>query len=338
MTRKCFMVVGTVVLVLTLVLTGCQTSAPKSGGEAGKTQTVTLKAGHPVAETHPYHLGLVKFAELVDQKTNGQIKIDIYANGQLGNERDMIEGLQLGTLDLVVTSTGPVSNFVPEMGVVDLPFLFRDRRHAYNVLDGPIGQDLLKKFAAKNIVGLAFWENGFRHLTNSKHPVNTPADVQGLKVRTMENPVHQETFRVLGADPTPMAWSEVFTALQQKTIDGQENPIPIIYNQKIYEAQKYLALTGHFYSPSLLLMSKAAFDKLTPEQQKIIQEAAIEAANYEREQIKKQEDEQVDKLKTAGMEITEPDRAAFQEATKSVYDKFAPQFGQELIQKILNTN
>lgn len=329
--------IGTVALVLALALTGCQSGAPK-GGEGGKTQTLTLKAGHAVAETHPYHLGLVKFAEIVSQKTNGQIKIDIYANGQLGNERDMIEGLQIGTIDLVVTSTGPVSNFVPEMGVVDLPFLFRDRQHAYKVLDGPIGQDLLKKFDAKNIVGLAFWENGFRHLTNSKRPVNTPEDVKGLKIRTMENPVHQETFRVLGADPTPMAWSEVFTALQQKTIDGQENPIPIIYNQKIYEAQKYLSLTGHFYSPSLLLMSKTAFDKLTPEQQKIFREAAVEAASYERDQIKKQEDEQVDKLKAAGMEITQPDRAAFQAATQSVYQKFEPQFGKELIQQILDTN
>ncbi|MDK2924255.1 MAG: hypothetical protein PWQ41_29 [Bacillota bacterium] len=329
--------VGILALVLVLVLAGCQSGAPK-GGEGDKAQTITLKAGHAVAETHPYHLGLVKFAEIVGQKTNGQIKIDIYANGQLGNERDMIEGLQIGTIDLVVTSTGPVSNFVPEMGVVDLPFLFRDREHAYKVLDGQIGQDLLKKFDAKNIVGLAFWENGFRHLTNSKRPVNTPEDVKGLKIRTMENPVHQETFRVLGADPTPMAWSEVFTALQQKTIDGQENPIPIIYNQKIYEAQKYLALTGHFYSPSLLLMSKAAFDKLTPEQQEIFREAAVEAASYERDQIKKQEDEQVDKLKAFGMEITEPDRAAFQEATQSVYQKFEPQFGKELIQQILDTN
>jgi tripartite ATP-independent transporter DctP family solute receptor len=324
-------------MLLTIMFSGCQKNISKSGGANGGSQTLTLKAGHSVAETHPYHLGLVKFAELVSQKTNGQVKIDIYANSQLGNERDMIEGLQIGTIDLVVSSTGPVSNFVPQMGVVDLPFLFRDRDHAYKVLDGPIGQDLLSKFQAKNIVGLAFWENGFRHLTNSKRPVTTPNDVKGLKIRTMENQVHQETFRVLGADPTPMAWSEVFTALQQGTIDGQENPIPIIYNQKIYEAQKYLSLTGHFYSPSLLLMSNAAFQKLTPEQQKAFQEAALEAAAYEREQIKQQENEQVDKLKAAGMEVTEADRAAFQQATQSVYQKFESQFGKELIQKILDT-
>ena len=290
-----------------------------------------------MAENHPYHLGLVKFADIVKEKTNGKVQIEIYANAQLGNERDMIEGLQLGTIDFVVSSTGPMSNFVPEIGVVDLPFLFRDREHAYAVLDGPIGQDLLKKFEAKQILGLAFWENGFRHLTNSKRPVNTPADVNGLKIRTMENPVHQEAFKALGAAPTPMAFSEVFTALQQKTIDGQENPIPIIYNQKIYEAQKYLALTGHVYSPSLLLMSNASFDKLSAEDQEIIRQAATEAANYEREQIKAQEDEQIEKLTAEGMEITEPDHKAFQEATKSVYDKFQDQFGKELIQQIIDT-
>lgn len=322
-------------LVATLVLTGCGSSNKDEG--KGKPENVVFKAGHSVAESHPYHLGLVKFAEIVKEKTDGKIQVEIYANAQLGNERDMIEGLQLETIDFVVSSTGPMSNFVPEIGVVDLPFLFRNREHAYAVLDGPIGQNLLKKFEEKQIMGLAFWENGFRHLTNSKHPVNTPDDVKGLKLRTMENPVHMEAFKALGAAPTPMAWSEVFTALQQKTIDGQENPIPIIYNQKIYEAQKYLALTGHFYSPSLLLMSKASFDKLTAEEQGVIQKAAVEAANYERGQIKAQEDEQVDKLKAEGMEITEPDHTAFQEATQSVYDKFQDQFGKELIQQIIDT-
>lgn len=327
-------------LVAVVVLTGCGSPEQNGGSdqtEAGKTEAIVFKAGHSVAENHPYHLGLVKFADIVEEKTGGKIKIEIYANAQLGNERDMIEGLQLNTLDFVVSSTGPMSNFVPEIGVVDLPFLFRDREHAYAVLDGPIGQDLLNKFEPKQIVGLAFWENGFRHLTNSKGPVNEPADVKGLKIRTMENPVHQAAFKALGAAPTPMAFSEVFTALQQKTIDGQENPIPIIYNQKIYEVQDHLALTGHVYSPSLLLMSKASYEKLTPEEQEIIQQAAVEAGNYEREQIKVQEDEQIDKLKAEGMEITKPDHAAFQEATKSVYDKFEDQFGKDLIQQIIDT-
>ncbi|HZK18774.1 MAG TPA: TRAP transporter substrate-binding protein, partial [Clostridia bacterium] len=291
--------------------------------------------GHAVAESHPYHLGLEKFKELVEERTNGQIEIDLYANATLGSERDMIEGLQLGTIDFVVTSTGPVGNFIPEMNVVDLPFLFSSTEHAHKVLDGEVGQDLLKKFDDIEIVGLAFWENGFRHLTNSKHPVNVVEDIRGLKIRTMENAVHQDTFRHLGADPTPMAWGEVYSALQQKTIHGQENPIPIIYNMNIHEVQPYIALTGHFYSPTLLLMGQKSFNKLTDEQQDIVRKAAMEAAVYERAQIQEQEDEQLAKLEEAGAAITRPDRIALREATKPIYDKYEFNFGKELIDNIL---
>jgi len=326
-------------LVLSLVVAGCS-GGTEGGDKTGGTSTepVVLKAGHAVAETHPYHLGLEKFKQIVEDKTNGAVKIDIYANGTLGSERDMIEGLQLGTLDLVVTSTGPVINFVPEMGVVDLPFIFSSREHAYKVLDGEIGQNLLMKFNDIGIVGLAFCENGFRHLTNSKRPVENVEDIKGLKIRTMENEVHQAAFKELGADPTPMAWGEVYTALQQGTIDGQENPVPIIYNMKIYEVQKYLALTGHFYSPALLLMSQKSFNKLTPEQQEIFKNAAVEAAAYEREQIKVQEDEQLSKLEELGMVITRPDKNALREATKGVYDKYKDRFGKDMIQKILDAD
>ncbi len=326
------------VLMLSLLATGCS-GGGEGGDKAGGTpEPIVLKAGHAVAEAHPYHLGLEKFKQIVEEKTAGAVKIDIYANGTLGSERDMIEGLQLGTLDLVVTSTGPVINFVPEMGVVDLPFIFSSREHAYKVLDGEIGQGLLQKFNDIGIVGLAFWENGFRHLTNSKRPVNSVKDIKGLKIRTMENEVHQAAFKELGADPTPMAWGEVYTALQQGTIDGQENPVPIIYNMKIYEVQKYLALTGHFYSPALLLAGKKCFDKLTPKQQEIFKSAAVEAAKYEREQIKLQEDEQLSKLEELGMVITRPDKNALREATKAVYDKYQDVFGQETIQKILEAD
>ena len=205
---------------------------------------VVLKLGHAVAPEHPYHLGAVRYSELVAQRTKNKVKIDVYPSTQLGNERDMVEGLQLGTIDLVVTSTGPLGGFVPRIFVVDLPFLFRDREHAYKVLDGSIGRELLDAFSAKGIRGLAFWENGFRQMTNSVRPIEKPEDLKGIKIRTMENKVHLSAFRAFGASPTPMAWSEVYTALQQKTIDAQENPIAIIYFQKIYEVQKYLGLDG----------------------------------------------------------------------------------------------
>jgi len=298
---------------------------------------VSLKLGHAVAPEHPYHLGAVKFAELVAQKTGNKVKIDVYPSTQLGNERDMVEGLQLGTIDLVVTSTGPLGGFVPRMFVVDLPFLFRDREHAYKVLDGPIGRDLFEAFSPKGIKGLAFWENGFRQITNNVRPIEKPEDLKGIKIRTMENKVHLASFRAFGASPTPMAWSEVYTALQQKTIDAQENPIAIIYHQKIYEVQKYLALTGHFYSPTPLLMSLKVFTSLPKDIQKIMTDTAIECATYERNLLRDSEVKQIADLKARGIQVTTPNKKPFQDAAASVYKEFEVQFGKETIDRIIAT-
>ena len=298
-------------------------------------KSVGLKLGHAVAVEHPYHLGAVKFAELVAQRTKNRVKVDVYPSTQLGNERDMVEGLQLGTIDLVVTSTGPLGGFVPKMFVVDLPFLFRDREHAYKVLDGAIGRDLLDAFAVKGIKGLAFWENGFRQITNNVRPIEKPDDLKGIKIRTMENKVHLASFKAFGASPTPMAWSEVYTALQQRTIDAQENPIAIIYHQKIAEVQKYLTLTGHFYSPTPLLMSLKAFNGLSKEFQKIFMDTAIECATYERNLLRDSEDKQVAELKTKGMQVTLPNKKPFQDSAASVYKEFEAQFGKDTIDKII---
>ena len=296
---------------------------------------VTLKLGHAVAPEHPYHLGALKYAELVAQRTGNKVKIDVFPSTQLGNERDMVEGLQLGTIDLVVTSTGPLGGFVSRMFVVDLPFLFRDREHAYKVLDGPIGRELMEAFSAKGIKGLSFWENGFRQITNNVRPIEKPEDLKGIKLRTMENKVHLAAFRAFGASPTPMAWSEVYTALQQKTIDGQENPIAIIYHQKLVEVQKYLALTGHFYSPTPLLMSLKAFNALPRETQKIMADTALECATYERNLLRDSEVKQLAELKGKGMVITTPDKKPFQDAAASVYKEFESQFGKDTIDKII---
>jgi len=298
---------------------------------------VVLKLGHAVAPEHPYHLGAVRFSELVAQRTNNKVKIDVYPSTQLGNERDMVEGLQLGTIDLVVTSTGPLGGFVPKMFVVDLPFLFRDREHAYKVLDGPIGRDLLDAFSAKGIKGLAFWENGFRQITNNVRPIEKPEDLKGIKIRTMENKVHLASFKAFGASPTPMAWSEVYTALQQKTIDAQENPIAIIYHQKIFEVQKYLTLTGHFYSPTPLLMSLKAFDSLPKDIQKIMLDTAIECATYERNLLRDSEAKQIAEIKAKGMQVTTPNKKPFLDAAAPVYKEFEAQFGKETIDKIIAT-
>jgi len=298
---------------------------------------VVLKLGHAVAPEHPYHLGAVRYSDLVAQRTKSKVKIDVYPSTQLGNERDMVEGLQLGTIDLVVTSTGPLGGFVPRMFVVDLPFLFRDREHAYKVLDGPIGRELLDAFSAKGIKGLAFWENGFRQMTNSVRPIEKPEDLRGIKIRTMENKVHLSAFRAFGASPTPMAWSEVYTALQQKTIDAQENPIAIIYFQKIYEVQKYLALTDHFYSPTPLLMSLKAFNNLPKNFQKIMLDTAMECATFERNLLRDNEAKQLAEIKAKGMQVTLPNKKPFQDAVVPVYKEFESQFGKETIDRIIAT-
>ncbi len=218
----------------------------------------TLKMNISISQNSHYGVAVDAFAREVEARTDGRYKIQNFYSGALGAERESIEALQLGTLDLTMTSTGPVPNFVPEVAILDIPFLMRDYPHARAVLDGPIGQEMLTKFPAKGIVALAWGENGFRHMTNSKRPVNGPDDLKGLKMRTMENPVHIQAYKQFGIIPTPMAFTEVFTALQQGTVDGQENPLSVISAAKFDQVQKYMTLTGHVYSPALILMSKAA--------------------------------------------------------------------------------
>lgn len=296
-------------------------------GEAAKYE---FKLGHAVSDQHPYHMGAQKFKEIVEKETNGEIEISLFPNNQLGTgERDLLEGLQLGTIDLYVGSTGPMGGFEKRFMMFDFPFLFKDKAQAYAVLDGKIGQYVMGLLDRIGITGLAWYENGFRHFTNSKRAVNTPEDVKGMKLRTMENKIHMALWRAMGADPTPMAWGEVFTALQQGTVDGQENPVPIIFVQKVYEVQKHLALTGHVFSPAMIAIAKAKFDALPEGHKEIIRKAAQESAVYQREQITKMESEQVAKLKELGMEVTTPDVTPFREATKAVYDEFKGELGDD---------
>jgi tripartite ATP-independent transporter DctP family solute receptor len=297
-----------------------------------------LVEAHTTTEDHPYTLGMVRYAQLVRERTGGRVAIQIHHSRQLGDERQVVEGLQLGTVHLAVSSTGPLGGFVPDMNVLDLPFLFRDAPHAYKVLDGEIGQSLLAKFEAVGIRGLAFWENGFRHITTGKKAVERPGDLKGLKIRVMENRVHQAAFRQLGADATPMAWGEVFTSLQQGLLDAQENPIPIVSTFKLHEVQKFLSLTGHVYSPAPLLMSKKSWDRMPADIQKVMLETAQEVARVQRQINRTQEQKQLGELRAKGMTVIEhPDRAAFRGAMKPVFEQFRGQFGQDLVQRILDT-
>jgi TRAP-type transport system periplasmic protein len=297
----------------------------------------TLKMNISVAQNSHYGVAIDTFAREVDKRTNGRYKIQNFYAGALGAERESIEGIQLGTLDLTMTSTGPVPNFVPEVAILDIPFLFRDYAHARAVLDGPIGQDLLTKFDAKGIKALAWGENGFRHMTNNKHPVNTPDDLKGLKMRTMENPIHIEAYRQFGILPTPMAFTEVFTALQQGTVDGQENPLSVITAAKLEQVQKYLSLTGHVYSPALILMSKAQWDKLSAADKQAFSDAAKEAVKANRARIDEDEKKAVGDLRAKGMAVVDTlDKTKFQAALTPVYNDFSKRFGQENIDNIKN--
>ena len=287
----------------------------------------TLKLAVVTPPHHAYAIGAKTFARLVMEGTDGEVTIKVYPSGQLGKgERELLEGLQLGTIDLAVTATGPVSNFCPGMGVVDLPFLFKGPEHVDKVLDGLVGRELLDGLESADIKGLAFFENGFRNFTNSRRRLIKPEDFAGLKFRTMENPIHLASVRQLGAQAVPMSWGEVYTSLQTKVIDGQENPIAIIHAYKLSEVQKYLSLTGHFYSPAPLSMSLRRFNQLKPAWQKLFLQAALEAAAFERKIIRDNEAKQVKDLIAQDMVVDTVDKHLFVEAMAPVYDKFCQEY------------
>lgn len=297
-------------------------------------QTV-LKIGYTPAKDSHYWVGATTFCSEVEKGTQGRYKCQQFPSSALGGEREQIEAVQLGTQDAVITSTGPVGNFVPEIKVVDIPFLFRDYAHARTVFDGPIGQDMLTKFSSKGLIALAWTENGFRHITNSKHPITKPEDTRGLKVRTMENKVHMDGYRTFGMQPTPMAFPEVFGALQQGAVDGQENPIPVILSAKFSQVQKHLSLTGHVYSPALLLISPKVWNKLSDADKKVFTEAARTSAAAQRKKVDADDANGIATLEREGMKVVRNvDKAAFQEALKPAYVSYAKEFGADNIKKI----
>ena len=297
-------------------------------------QTI-LKIGYATTKESHYGVGSTVFCEEVEKGTQGRYKCQQFPSSALGGEREQIEAVQLGTQDLVNTSTGPVGNFVPEVKIVDIPFLFRDYDHARKVMDGPIGQDILSKFPSKGIIALGWTENGFRHMTNSKRDIVKPSDAAGLKMRTMENKVHMDGYRTFGILPTPMAFPELFGALQQGTVDGQENPIPVILASKFSQVQKHLSLTGHVYSPALLLMSPKTWGKLNDADKKIFLEAAKKAGAAQRKKVNDDENTGVAQLEKEGMKVTKVvDGNAFREALKPAYVAYSKEFGADNIKKI----
>lgn len=325
-----------------LVVSACGGGTTNNNASQGQATapvkaTKTIRAGIGLNEDHPQGQGLKKFVELVDQKSGGSLKVQPYFAAQLGDDLKMTNALKAGTQEITIPSTSPLTSMVKEFGIFDFPFVFNNEKEADTVLDGPLGQKLLDMLPQQGLIGLGYWENGFRNLTNSKRPVATAADFQGLKIRTLQSKVHIEAFSALGANPTPMPFSEVFSALEGKTVDGQENPLPTIESNKFYEVQKYLSLTNHVYTPFVFLVSKKFWDGLTPEEQKILKEASVEAGKLQREMNREQNKKSLENLKSKGIAINEvkpEDRAKMQEIVKPVLDTFSKDLGEALVKEM----
>lgn len=303
------------------------------GGAATAQETIRISIS--LAQDSHQGVAIDTFAAELERLTEGRYDVEPFYAGSLGAERESIEGVQLGTLEMTFTSTGPVPNFVPELRVLDVPFLFRDYAHARGVLDGEIGDEMLTRFETAGIKGLAWADNGFRHMTNDVRPIEGPEDLAGLKMRTMENPVHIAAYQEFGILPTPMAFTEVFAALQQGVVDGQENPISVIEANNFVEVQKYLTLTGHVFSPCVFLMNLDLFNGLSPEDQAHFVAAAQAGAVANRARVDEDEVTAIESMRALGMEIiTDVDRGAFEAALAGFAASIEAELGSEDLQRI----
>lgn len=295
---------------------------------------IVMKLGHVQNESDLWQLGALKFAELVDAKTKGGVQIKVFPNSTIGNDRDMAEGMQIGSVDFALIA-GVLGNFEPSIQIMELPYLFKDETHLRKVMYGPIGDELLDKLLkSSDIRGLAFWERGPRQLTTNK-PVNSLNDIKGLKIRVPEIPPIIAAWKAMGTNPTPMAWGEVYTGLQQNVIEAQENPVPFIHAGKIYEVQKYIAMTNHKYEYVLIAMSNKAWLKLSPDQQKAVKEAAAEATKYENQLVFEKSDNLLKDLQAKGMKVTKPDTTEWAKQARTVHKQFAEKYGIDLYNKII---
>ena len=311
-----------------------------SATEAQDISERTIKVGIGLTEDHPQAQSVEKFGELLEEKSGGKLKVKLFASGTLGNDVTMISALQGGTLEMTVPDTSTLVNIdgLQPFGLINLPFLLQSSEQADALLDSPFGQKLLGKLPDKGLVGLGFWENGFRQVTNSRRAIETAEDFSGLKLRVIQNPLFIETFSALGASAQPMPFPEVYTALETGVVDGQENPLATILASKFYEVQDYTVMSNHIYSVWALLMGKKFWDKLSPDEQQLVMAAAKEATAFERETIRAFSTKAKKEIESEGMEITElpeAEVAKLREMTKPVWDQFTQQFGQAEAQEMM---
>ena len=318
-------------LVMALTMIFALTAVSASADDA-----IVLKIGVSTADTDPRNIAAKSFADEIEEKTNGAVKAEVYPAGQLGGDGQLVESMVMdaGTVDIVITDASNFGTVVPDMNISGLPFLFDGFDAAWAFMDGEVEAAAEAELLEVGIRVLAHYDNGFRCVTNSKGPVETPDDMKGMLIRTPENQVIMATMSALGANPQPLAFSELYQALQQKTYDAQENPIPVIYNNKLYEVQEYLSVTNHIYSGMCFAIAESTWNKLTAEQQEIVAAAAQASGDYDREMNRQQTEDLVANLEEAGMKINYPELAPFSAATQSVIEENALGISEELLAEL----
>ena len=337
-----------------MLLTACggaggQTASQAPKGEASQSapadtgtqsgQKVTMKVSVGVADNHFEAVAVNKMKEYIEEQTGGNFTVEIFTGAQIGNDQEVFEGLKLGVADMLPCGTDIIGNFSKDFGLLSLPYLFDNEKQVEAVVEGEFGQSLLKKLEDIGYVGLGFGNFGFRHTTNSKHPINSVEDMKGLKIRTMTTPIHLEVFEALGANPTPMAFSELFSALQQGVVDGQENPLMNIYANKLHEVQKYLTLDGHVFTFVTFVVSKDWYDKLEPSYQQILNDGIKIATEYMKESCESEDALALEKMKEAGVEVVELTPEAkdeFREAVKGVSEKYGNEINPDKYKEMLD--
>jgi len=298
----------------------------------------TIKFAHQNPKGHPIVMGMEKFAEIVAAKSGGKIKVNLFPGGVLGGDAPNVSGLQGGTIEMVVLNSGIMASQVKEFAIYDFPFLFANAKEADAVVDGPFGKKLHDKLQEKGIVGLAYWELGFRNMTNSKRAINKVEDLAGLKIRVIPNPINLDWVKALDANPTPMAFPEVYAALESKALDGQENPLSTILANKFSEVQKHLTMTNHVYNPQSVIVSKKFWDTLTNDEKKLLGDAAIEAGKYQRQTSRDAAGATLEALKKAGMQVTElppAETAKLREKMKPVIAKYSSGVGESTVNELM---
>ena len=324
--------------ILVLVAALSLSLAPATAWAQAKVDPLTIKFAHAGSLTHPYSVGLNLLTPILEKKSGGAVKLQVFCCAQLGSERELAEGVRLGTINMTsVAAEGALPAWVPELQAFGLPFIIRDREHIYKVLDGSVGKELESKLNAQGFVVLGWWELGFRNMTSKDKPIRTPDDLKGLKMRVQEAKVWLGMMRALGAIPTPIPFGELYNALQQGVVDGQENPIVTVTSMKFYEVQKQIGLTEHTYTALPVLASKKWWDTLKPSQREVIAASVKESVPLQRKAVGGQVDEGIGFLKTQGVTINAVDKAKFMEATKDVPKLTADQVPLEFVQRIRDT-